>query len=162
MSRAERNVAGWAALTGARKSGDDVQNASEEHPCDEPALSKLDSRFPPARLVADPQEALAALECRSDGQPPHRWPAFLYFQPQPNSPSFHSECLKDFSDAVLEAQAFDSYTEPLGKPSRIAESDDDELVWASGIAQGQHAAGPDSHSPFRKRLFRQILARLSR
>ena len=118
ISRAERNLAGWAALA-ASKSGGDVQGACEERPCGEPALPKLDSRYPSARLAADPQEAVAALESRADGQPRHRWPAFLHIQPQPNPSSFHTECLKDFPDAVREAQAFNSDAEPFRDPSRI-------------------------------------------
>jgi hypothetical protein len=162
ISRAERNLAGWAALAAANKSGDDVQGASEERPCGEPAPLKLDSRYQPARLAADPPEAVAALERHAHSQPRHRWPAFLHIQPQPNSPFFHAQCLKDFSDAVREAQAFNSDAEPSQDPLHITESDDDALSWATGLAHDKHAAGQDSHSPIGKRLLRQIVARLSR
>jgi hypothetical protein len=162
ISGAERNLAGWAALAAASKRGDEVRGGSEQRPCGEPAPPKLDSRYPPARLAADPPAAVAALERGADGQPPHRWPAFLHTQPQPNSPSFHTECLKDFSDAVREAQALNSDAEPFRDPSRITESDDDAFLWASGLAHDQHGAGQDSHSSIRKRLLRQIVARLSR
>jgi hypothetical protein len=135
ISRAERNLAGWAALAGASKRGDDGRRASEERPCGEPGFPKLDPRCPPARLTADPQEALAALEGRADGQPRHRWPAFLYIQPQPNPSSFHTECMKDFPDAVREAQAINS--------------DDDAFLWASGLAYDKNAANQDGHSPVR-------------
>jgi hypothetical protein len=162
ISGAERNLAGWAALTSANKSGDDVQCASEERPCDEPALPKLDSRYPPARLTADPQEAVAALERRADGQPQQRWPAFLCIQPYPNPPSFHTECWKDFPDAVREAKALSSDVETFRESSPITESGGDAFLSASGLAHDEHAAGQDSHSPMRKRPFRQFLARLSR
>ena len=62
ISRAERTLAGWAALAAAGKSGGDVQGACEDRRCDEPTLAKLDSCCPPARLAAGPQEAAAALD----------------------------------------------------------------------------------------------------
>ena len=114
ISRAERNMAGWAALAGASKGGDQVQGASEQRPGDEPALPKLDSHDLPARLAADPEEAAAALEPSADGQIRLRWPAFLSVQPQPQPPLFHTWWLQDLPDVVREAQAFNSDDELFG------------------------------------------------
>jgi hypothetical protein len=122
ISRAECNIAGWAALAGGSNSDDDVGRAdirladeevrsvanpdcsrteqlpgtpvdvmehiepesSEELPCDEPSAPKFDPRHLSARLAADPQEAVAALGCNTDGRREYHWPAFLNVQPQPD------------------------------------------------------------------------------
>src|SRR5262245_10574273 len=83
ISRAEHNMARWAALAGESKCGDEVEGASEEHPCEVPA-PKFNPRHLPARLANDPQEAgISALESLADGQRSYRWPGFLHVQPQP-------------------------------------------------------------------------------
>jgi hypothetical protein len=46
ISRAERNLAGWTALTGANKRGDDIQGDSEERPCGEPSPSQVGFSLP--------------------------------------------------------------------------------------------------------------------
>jgi hypothetical protein len=78
--------------------------SSEELPCDELSAPKVDPRHLSARLAADPQEAVAALGCNTDGRRQHHWPAFLNVQPQPDPSPLRTERLKGFED-VQEAVA---------------------------------------------------------
>ena len=101
--------------------------AARQEP-DELSAPTLDLRHVPARLAADPQEAVSALERDPDGRRRHRWPAFIHAQPQPAPSPKQTERLKRFA-VVREAEAPNSKRDPLWEPARVLEQDEDAFVW---------------------------------
>jgi hypothetical protein len=97
---------------------------------DELSVPKLDPRHVPARLAADPQEAVAALERDADGRRRHRWPAFIHAQPQPAPSPKQTERLKKFA-VVREAEAPNAKRDPLPEPTRVVQQDEDAFVWVA-------------------------------
>jgi hypothetical protein len=98
---------------------------------DELSVPKLGPRLVPARLAADPQEAVAALAERdADGRRRHRWPAFIHAQPQLAPSPTHAEGLKAFADLVREAEA-PMKREQLREPARVLGQDEDSFIWVT-------------------------------
>jgi hypothetical protein len=95
---------------------------------EELSVPKRDPRHVPARLAADPQEAVSALERGADGPRRHRWPAFIHAQPQPGPSPKQTERLKRFA-VVREAEAPNSKRDPQWEPAKVLEQDDDAFVW---------------------------------
>lgn len=94
------------------------------------SVRKRDSRLVPARLAADPQEAVAALERDPNGRRRHRWPAFIHARPQPHPPPIHAERLKRFAVVQPDAAA-PVNRDLLGEPARVFDYDEDSFVWTA-------------------------------
>jgi hypothetical protein len=95
---------------------------------DEGPAARLESRPVPARLAADPQEAVAELERDPNGRRRHRWPAFIHARPQPYSSPIHAERLKRFAVVQPDAGA-PVNRELLGEPAKVFDHDEDSFVW---------------------------------